>query len=176
MNTPSIYPIQWQPFTWTLLAVAGIFGLMAILSPRLFSTVSAWSSTWIDIDRFAKKLDKRIDIDPGFTLHSRPLGALTVVAAVVLAGFFVGLEHPAQWIALPSLGLVAATGLVALVSPRLFSRLARWGSFWVDIDKPVNRMNHRVEIDRYVLGHCRLFGGAVLGLAVILATVLIWST
>jgi len=175
MNTPSVYPMQCESFVWTLLAIAGIFALTAILSPRLFSTLNAWSSTWIDIDRFANKLDKRIDIDPRFAVHSRPLGALTVVAAVVLAGFFIGIEHPVRWIALPTLGLVAATGLIAIASPRLFSRLAKWGSFWVDIDTPVNRMNHRVQIDHHVLRHCRLFGGALLAVVVVLAAVLFWS-
>jgi hypothetical protein len=176
MSTLAVSSIEYESLVWALLAVAAGIALVAILSPRFFSKLNAWSSVWIDVDRFAGRTNKRIDIDHRVLLHSRLFGAMTIVAAGVLAGFSMKLQDAHQWIVLPSLGLVVVSGLVALFSPRLFSRLARWGSLWVDVDKSVDKMNYRIEIDRHVLRHCRLFGAVVLGAVVVLATALIWST
>ena len=95
------------------------------------------------------------------------------VASGVLAAFSLGFPHPGQWIVLPSLALVGATGVLAMISPRLFSRVARSSSLWVDFDGLVNRMQRRIDIDHQVLKYCRLFGMVVLAAVGALAIVLI---
>jgi len=167
--------MQWESFVWTLLAVAASIALVAILSPRVFARLNAWSSVWIDIDRLARKSNTRIDIDDRIIPHCRLLGAIVIVAAGILASFYIRFQYVAEWIALPSLGLVGAIGLLALFSPLLFSRLARLGAFWVDIDKYADKMNCQIEIDLHILRHCRLFGAVVMGVVVILTALLVFS-
>ena len=166
----------WEWLVWTLLALAGGAALLAVCRPSVFQTISVRSSRWIDIDRFARKLDVRIEVDQRILPHSRFLGALSVVASGVLAVFSLKLPHAGQWVVLPSLALVGATGALAMISPRLFSRLAHASSLWVDFDGMVDKMQRRIDIDHYVLRHCRLFGVVVLAAVAILATVLISTT
>lgn len=63
-----------------------------------------------------------------------------------------------QWVAAALLGFVGLSGLLALVSPRLFSRVAAYGSIWVDTDRWLKRFDRRLDVDPFVLRHCRLFG------------------
>jgi len=169
----SSVPREW--FIWTLLGFAGGVGLIAVLSPRLFSALSAWSSVWIDTEKSAKSLDRRIDIEQHVLRHSRLYGAMTVVATGVLAAFSMRLEYAGRWVALVSLGFVAANGLLALLSPPLFSRLAHWGSLWIDTDRFFATLDRRIDIDRPVLRYSRLFGMAVLGVVVVLASCMLWT-
>ena len=162
-----------QVMIWTLLAGAAGFGLVAVLSPRLFTALNARTAVWIDIDRFTRKLDRRVDLDACVARHPRLLGALSITAAGVLAGLSISYPYGARWIVLAFLGFVAVAGLLALCRPPAFSRLARWASVWVDTDKLVDKMQRRIEIDRYVLRYCRLFGVAVLGAVGVLGTMLI---
>ena len=164
-----LHSIEWKWVTWALLAGAAGTGLVAVVSPRLFATLNAWSGVWVDVDRFSKGLDRRIDIEHHVIRHIRLLGAMTTLAACVLAAASLRFQYGGQWIALVSLGLVSVTGLLGLFSPRLFSRLARWGSLWVDADRLVEKMERRIDVDRHVLRHCRWFGIAVLAAVAVLA-------
>ncbi len=175
MNIADVSSTQWQPFVWTLVGIAGSFALVAILSPRLFAKLNAWTSLWIDFDGLAKKVDKRVDIDHRVVPHSRLLGAMTIVATGVLASLSGGFPYVQQLVVLASLGLVGVAGLLALLSPRFFSRLAYWGGLWVDTDKYADMLNNRVQIDHHVLRHCRLFGGVVMTVVFVIATLLVVS-
>ena len=158
---------------WMLLVGAAGFGAVAILSPRIFSALSAWASVWIDVDRFSQRLERQVDVDDCVARHPRLLGALSILAAVTLAGLSIRYPYSGRWIVLGFLGFVAVAGGLALSSPPLFSRLARWGSIWIDTNKLVDKLQRRIDIDRYVLRYCRLFGFAVLGAVAVLAGVLI---
>jgi hypothetical protein len=161
---------------WTLLAGAAGFGVVAILSPRIFSALNARTSVWIDVDRFARKLDERVDVDDRVARHPRMLGTLSIIAATALAGLSIRYPYSARWVVLGFLGFVAVAGFLALCSPPAFSRLARGASVWVDTNRLVDKMQRRIEIDRYVLRYCRLFGFAVLGAVALFASVLICTT
>lgn len=58
--------------------------------------------------------------------------------------------------------LIGLIGLVALVSPKLFARLAQGGSRWVDTNKALAVLDRRFDVDRYVLPFSRILGLAVL--------------
>jgi hypothetical protein len=165
--------VSGQAVIWTLLAGAVGFGLVAIFSPRLFTALNARTSLWIDIDRFTRKLDRRVDVDDRVARHPRVLGALSVIAAVTLAGLSIRYPYGGRWVVLGFLGFVAVAGLLALCSPPRFSRVARWGSIWVDTNKLVDKLQRRIDIDRYVLKYCRLFGFTVLGAVAVLGSMLI---
>ena len=68
-----------------LLAILGAIGLLALISPRLFESVSSSSSRWVDSQKLLSILDKRVDIDHLVLPHCRLLGALVVVSVAVLA-------------------------------------------------------------------------------------------
>lgn len=175
MNILDVSSTQWQSFVWIFVGIAASFALLAILSPRLFAKLNAWSSLWIDTDRVAKKTDKRIDIDHRIIPYSRLLGAMTIAAAAVLASFSGGLPHAQQLVVLASLGLVGVAGLLALLSPRFFSRLAQWGGLWIETDKYTDLLSRRIEIDHHVLRHGRLFGAVVMAVVIVLAILLLFS-
>ena len=64
----------------------------------------------------------------------------------------------------------AICGLIAVLSPRWFSRLASLGSQWVDSQRYVRWLDARIDIDHVVLRHARAFGICVLA-ALFFATV-----
>ena len=106
---------EWEWLVWALLALAGSAALLAVLKPSVFQTISARSSRWIDVDRFTRKLDKRIEIDHRVLPHSRLLGAMSVAACGVLAAFSLRSQHPGQWIVLTSLTFTAVMGVLAMI-------------------------------------------------------------
>jgi hypothetical protein len=165
--------VSGQAVIWTLLAGAAGFGLVAVLSPRLFTVINAKTSVWINVDRYTRRLDRRVDLDDRVARHPRVLGALSVLAAATLAGLSMRYPYGARSVVLGFLGFVAAAGVTALFSPRRFSRLARWTSLWVDTDELIDKMQSRIDVDHYVLRHCRLFGLVVVGAVAILAAMLI---
>jgi hypothetical protein len=67
-----------------LLSLCGLFGLIALLSPRHFEVLARKSSRWIDSRRIVEVLDRRIDVDDYVLPHSRLLGALVLAAVSVL--------------------------------------------------------------------------------------------
>ena len=162
-----------QAVIWTLLAGAAGFAVMAIFSPRLFTAFNARTSLWIDIDRFTCKLDRRVDVDDCVARHPRLLGTLSIVAAATLASLSIRYPYGGRWVVLGFLGFIAAAGLLALCSPPRFSRLARWGSIWVDTNKLVDKLQRRIDVDRHVLKYCRLFGFTVLGAVTVLGSMLV---
>lgn len=74
--------------------------------------------------------------------------------------------HQLFW---PFLLVVGALGLIAVFFPRQFRVLAYRSSKWIDTDKVLSTMDKRVEIDRLVLRHARLFGGIVILACALLA-------
>ena len=70
------------------------------------------------------------------------------------------------------LGVTGAAGLLAVISPRWFQRVACRSSCWIDTNKALAVFDKRVDIDSYVVPYSRLLGLAVL-LAVITLAVLL---
>ena len=73
--------------------------------------------------------------------------------------------EPCSWFLLASAGVV---GLVALVSPKTFQRVAEIGGVWCDSSKVLARLDKPIDVDRLVLPHSRLLGAAVLAAVAIL--------
>jgi hypothetical protein len=80
---------QWQWLMWSLLGFAGAVGLVAAISPRLFSRLTTWCNIWVDTENIVKKLDRRIEIDQYVVRHSRLFGILVVAVVLVLTAFLV---------------------------------------------------------------------------------------
>ncbi len=70
------------------------------------------------------------------------------------------------------IGVLAALGLLALVSPHRFSVLATRGGHWVDTDRFFAALDKRIDVDQYVLPFSRILGGAVLAAAALFAVLL----
>jgi hypothetical protein len=68
-----------------------------------------------------------------------------------------------------AVGFLLIIGSVALINPRLFERLARAGSRWIDTSRWFAKMECSVDIDKFVLRHARWFG-----LAVLVGTTALW--
>lgn len=73
---------------------------------------------------------------------------------------------PFSWILLASSGLL---GLVALLSPQTFERIAAYGSRWIDSNKVLERLDRPIDVDQWMLPHSRKLGAAVLVAVAILA-------
>ena len=73
--------------------------------------------------------------------------------------------EPCSWILLASAGVA---GLVALVSPKTFQRVAEFGGAWFDSGKMLAQLDKPIDVDRLVLPHSRLLGAAVLASVAIL--------
>jgi hypothetical protein len=80
--------IHWQPVAWVVLGIAGALGLLAVVSPRRFSSVAVRSGQWVDSNKVLSTLDKRVDIDAYVLPFSRALG-VAILAAVALAGWVI---------------------------------------------------------------------------------------
>ena len=75
-----------------LLGLSGVSGLLALLSPRHFQILAAWSARWVDGQHYLAVLDRRFDIDALVLRHCRVLGALVIFSVSVLG--YVGM---ARW-------------------------------------------------------------------------------
>lgn len=60
------------------------------------------------------------------------------------------------------MSLSALLGLIALVSPRVFQRLATQSKQWVDTEKYLAVLDRRIDVDSYFLRHCRVLGALVM--------------
>jgi hypothetical protein len=78
----------WPTLLVALFGFSGFFGLLAIVSPRLFEAIATRSAQWIDSEQFLKYLDRQIDIDRFILPHSRVFGG-TVLASVAVLGYFI---------------------------------------------------------------------------------------
>ena len=56
----------------------------------------------------------------------------------------------------------AALGVVAVISPRFFAKLATKSGRWVDSARYLAALDKKIDLDRLVLPHSRLFGALVL--------------
>ncbi len=52
-------------------------------------------------------------------------------------------------------------GMIAMANPRLFRSLSGRFSQWIDSSRALLFLDKRVNIDRYVLRHARVFGAVV---------------
>ena len=59
-------------------------------------------------------------------------------------------------------GFFAVVGLVAVVSPRHFATLARFGNRWIDTSHFLSKLDRRVDVDDRVLPYSRFLGASVL--------------
>jgi hypothetical protein len=67
--------------------------------------------------------------------------------------------QPLLWI---GLGVLAAVGLLAVISPSRFTALASRSGHWVDTEKYLRILDKRIDVDQYVLPYSRWLGVAVL--------------
>ncbi|MBC7816503.1 MAG: hypothetical protein IAG10_06425 [Planctomycetaceae bacterium] len=69
-------------------------------------------------------------------------------------------------ILLASCGII---GLVALLSPKAFERIANFSGRWIDSNQILARLDKPIDVDSLVLPHSRKLGAAVLAAVSILA-------
>ena len=81
--------LQW--LFWPLLALFGVLGMVAVVSPRHFERLAMRSSKWVDTSQIAAALDKSVDVDQHVLRHGRLFGLAVLVASFVLAYCYYGL-------------------------------------------------------------------------------------
>jgi hypothetical protein len=59
-------------------------------------------------------------------------------------------------------GLFAVVGFVALVSPKHFAALGRFGNRWIDTSAVLSKLDRRVDVDDRLLPYSRFLGASVL--------------
>lgn len=67
------------------LAVVGLCGVLALVSPRSFAVLAGRGNRWIDTASVLAKLDTRVEVDARVLPFSRILGAATIVAVIFLS-------------------------------------------------------------------------------------------
>ena len=85
MMVPLLAYTSKQVILWSSLGVLGVLGMVAILSPKYFAAISSRSGRWVDTNKLAEVLDKRVDIDHYVLPFSRLLGAAVIASVAVLA-------------------------------------------------------------------------------------------
>jgi hypothetical protein len=78
-----------EPALWSLLALLGLVGAVAVLSPRHFSRLTKCSSQWVDTDRILSTLDRKVDIDKHVLPYSRALGMAVLCSVAIFAWLYV---------------------------------------------------------------------------------------
>jgi hypothetical protein len=73
-----------QVTVWGTLGVIALIGLIAVVSPSRFAVLATRSGRWVDTNKLAEALDKRIDIDRYVLPFSRLLGVVVLIAVAVL--------------------------------------------------------------------------------------------
>jgi hypothetical protein len=74
-----------QIILWSTLGVLGAIGMVAILSPKCFEALASRGGRWVDTNKLAEVLDRRVDIDRYVLPFSRLLGAAVIASVAVLA-------------------------------------------------------------------------------------------
>ena len=77
-----------KPVLLAVFVMCGIAGVVALVSPRRFSTLARGSNRWIDTKRVLESLDRRVDIDHFVLPYTRVLGAAVLVSIAVMAVVF----------------------------------------------------------------------------------------
>ncbi|HZZ28265.1 MAG TPA: hypothetical protein VFE46_09720 [Pirellulales bacterium] len=72
-----------------------------------------------------------------------------------------------------TIGIIGMLGLIAVISPAFFAKVATRSARWVDTRKFTDALDKRIDIDRYVLPFSRLLGVAVLLAVAVLAYVML---
>jgi hypothetical protein len=73
-----------------VIALVGLLGLLAMVSPKGFARLSQAGGHWVDTSRLISKLDSRYDVDRRVLSHSRLFGLVVLLAAVVLGFLLLG--------------------------------------------------------------------------------------
>lgn len=71
------------------------------------------------------------------------------------------------------LAVLASIGILAMISPGHFSRLAARGNSWVDTNKVLKVLDKRIDIDEAVKPFSRVLGFAVLASAILIAAMML---
>jgi hypothetical protein len=77
--------ISKQAVLWTTLALLGLVGLIAVISPNRFQKLAKRGGQWVDTNKLAEVLDKRVDIDRYVLPFSRLLGVAVILSVAVLS-------------------------------------------------------------------------------------------
>jgi hypothetical protein len=94
-----------------------------------------------------------------------------IMGLVVMPAAILAMTGP-QALTWGALGACGILGLLALVSPPLFQRVAAQGAHWFDAQKWIERLDRRYDVDHYVLPHCRVLGALVIASVVFLGGLL----
>lgn len=78
-------------FCATIVALSLIAGLIAVVSPNRFALLVHSTGKWVDTNRWAAFLDRRIDIDRFIHPHCRIFGCLVLASLTRLVGAVAGL-------------------------------------------------------------------------------------
>ena len=89
-RTSMLIEHMWFPLLTATVAAGASLGVLALVSPKTFSSVALYSSQWVDSNRVVALLDRRIDIDRFVLGHSRIFGTLVLVAVAVLVALLLG--------------------------------------------------------------------------------------
>ena len=64
------------------------------------------------------------------------------------------------------------TGLLAVIAPKLFGKVAEFWGTWITTRPTVPYFDARIDVDQFVLRRTRLFGWLVVGLTIFCAVML----
>ena len=82
-----------ETILWLTLAMISFAGLLALLSPARFRSLSTKSNTWVDSNKALAGLDKKVDLDELIMPHTRWLGAVVLAAVGVIGYFLSAYQH-----------------------------------------------------------------------------------
>jgi hypothetical protein len=151
----------------TAIAVGGVTGLLAVLSPHVFGKLAALGGMWFDTSAAFEQIDR-----PVYILS--PLKRTRFFGSIVLGGAAaIGLLTPTQatwaWMAWAVAGVLAVMGIVAVACPVCFRSLAGAADIWIDTSRWFSALDRYVDVDAAVVRHSRLFGGLVLAASAAIA-------
>lgn len=99
----------WPTILLSFLGLAGVVGLLALVSPKMFAIATEAGGTWVT----APKFESVISIDQFVIRHSRRFGALVLMVDCYLIPFFLGHIDP-SWTPAFLLLMVSFSVLFAL--------------------------------------------------------------
>jgi hypothetical protein len=73
---------------WLVIGMLACVGLLAIVSPKCFASLSTRGNRWIDTEKLLQPLDARIDVDRYVLPFSRLLGVAVLASVATLAALF----------------------------------------------------------------------------------------